>query len=327
MYLEPRILGARAPARAASRRDTKPCDIALADAAGEVVVPPPTLSRNGRTHVVLLELVGAEPGAVFRVVASGASLGRAESGGLVFRDATVSTVHASVHVGNGVVSIEDRSSRNGTFVNEMRITTRAQLTDGDYVRLGSTLLKFCMMDQLEEGVLRNLFELARRDPLTGLYNRRYFDERLRSEFSFARRHGALLGLLFIDIDRFKQVNDASGHGTGDVVLRLVADSVQRLMRPEDVLSRYGGDEFIAILRTTSLRNLQILGTRVCRRIEGLVPDGARRGCSVTVSVGVSQLGAERGYESGQALVAAADAALYAAKAQGGNRVVLASASE
>jgi len=314
---------ASAAARSTSRRDTKSCDVGAVNAAGEPVRPTTTLCRNGRTHVVLLELVGAEPGAVFRVAPGGASLGRDEDGGLVFRDATVSKVHASVLVQNGVVSIEDRSSRNGTFVNETRVTTRAQLTDGDYVRLGSTLLKFCMMDQLEEGVLKNLFELARRDPLTGLYNRRYFDERLRSEFSFARHNGTLLGLLFIDIDRFKQVNDVSGHATGDVVLRLVADSVQRMMRPEDVLSRYGGDEFIAILRATSLRNLQILGARVCRRMESLV----RRECSVTVSVGVSQFGPDRGYESGDALVAAADAALYAAKSQGGNRVALASARE
>jgi two-component system cell cycle response regulator len=132
----------------------------------------------------------------------------------------------------------------------------------------------------------------------------------------------LLGLLLIDIDHFKQVNDQCGHASGDAVLRLVAGSIQRLMRPEDVLSRYGGEEFTAILRATSLRNLQILGDRVCHRVETLNPVPNRQDLSVTVSVGVSLFAPDRGYESGDALVAAADVALYAAKAQGGNRVVL-----
>jgi diguanylate cyclase (GGDEF)-like protein len=271
----------------------------------------------------LLELVGAQPGAVFRVGPPGALLGRSEGAEVVFRDATVSAAHAQMHVEDGVVVVEDLSSRNGTFVNDKRVARTERLTDGDYVRLGSTLLKFSMMDDLEERVLRTSFELARHDPLTGLFNRRYFDERLRSEFLFARRHDTLVGLLFIDIDRFKRVNDTRGHATGDAVLKLVASSIQRMMRPEDVLSRHGGEEFTAILRATSLRNLQILGARVCQRVETLALEPAPHEFSVTVSIGVSQSGPDRRYDSPEALLAAADVALYAAKSAGGNRVVLA----
>ena len=156
---------------------------------------------------------------------------------------------------------EDLSSRNGTFVNERRVVERTPLVDGDYLGVGggSTLFKFSMMDDFEEGVLRTLFDLAQRDPLTGLYNRRYFDDRLRSEFLFAQRHDATLGFLFIDIDHFKRVNDTHGHPMGDAVLKLVARSIQKMMRPEDVLARYGGEEFTVLVRATSLRNLEILG--------------------------------------------------------------------
>src|SRR5687768_9387348 len=217
-----RANGASAQNSAALRRDTEPCDV-VGGARGEPRQHVATPRRSQRTAVVLLELAGAEPGAVFRVVPPGASLGRLDSeGGLAFRDATVSASHARIHLVDGAVVVEDLASRNGTFVNETRVTTTARLTDGDYVRFGNTLLKFSMMDELEEGVLRTMFERAHHDALTGLYNRRYFDERLRSELSFARRHDMLLGLLFIDIDHFKKVNDQLGHASGDAVLRLVA---------------------------------------------------------------------------------------------------------
>jgi two-component system cell cycle response regulator len=311
--------GARASIAPALRRDTEPCNVV------ESLQHAATFRRNARAAFVLLELVGAEPGAVFRVVPPGVSLGRLESdGALVFRDATVSAVHARIHLDDGVVVVEDLASRNGTFVNDTRVAATARLADGDYVRLGSTVLKFSMMAQLEEGVLRTMFDRASHDALTGLYNRRYFDERLASELSFARRHDMLLGLLLMDIDHFKQVNDQCGHASGDAVLRVVSGSIQRLMRPEDVLSRYGGEEFTAILRATSLRNLQILGQRVCHHVETLAPVPSHD-LSVTVSVGVSLFAPDRGYASGDAMVAAADVALYAAKAQGGNRVVLSSA--
>lgn len=82
--------------------------------------------------------------------------------------------------------------------------------------------KFSMMDDLEERAHRTLFELTLRDPLTRLYNRRYFDERLLSEFGFAQRHNTQLAILLLDIDHFKRFNDAWGHQVGDVVLKIVA---------------------------------------------------------------------------------------------------------
>jgi diguanylate cyclase (GGDEF)-like protein len=107
----------------------------------------------------------------------------------------------------------------------------------------------------------SVYEAALRDPLTRAYNRRYFDDRLFSELSFARRHGAPLGLLMVDLDHFKRINDVYGHQAGDVVLRVVAATIQRLMRPEDVVARYGGDEFVVIARGTTLRNAEILAER------------------------------------------------------------------
>jgi diguanylate cyclase (GGDEF)-like protein len=155
--------------------------------------------------------------------------------------------------------------------------------------------------------------------LTRLYNRRYFDDRFRGEFAFAQRHGTVLGLLLIDIDHFKHVNDTYGHQVVDLVLRLVANSIQTMMRPEDVLARYGGEELIVIVRATSLRNLEILGTRMCRRIQTLPLDVPDSHLAVTVSIGVSCTDRDTPYSSAAALLADADAAMYAAKASGRNR--------
>ena len=284
------------------------------------------LSRLERTQGVLVELQGAQLGAVFRVTAPTTLIGRSSRAEVALTDTTVSWEHARLRTADdGAVVAEDLSSRNGTFINESRVREPTPLVDGDYLGVGggSTLFKFSMMDAFEEGVLRTLFDLAQCDPLTGLYNRRYFDERLRSEFLFAQRHDATLGFLFIDIDHFKRVNDTRGHPMGDAVLKVVARSIQKVMRPEDVLSRYGGEEFTVLVRASSLRNLEILGTRICHRIQALAFEPASEGLGVTVSIGISCMDTNKRFSSAEALLASADEALYAAKAGGGNCVCLA----
>jgi diguanylate cyclase (GGDEF)-like protein len=129
-----------------------------------------------------------------------------------------------------------------------------------------------------------------------------------------------VSLLLVDIDRFKLVNDNFGHVVGDVVLQLVAGTMQRLLRPYDALCRYGGEEFVIVARNTSLRNAEILAQRLRRQVERLRfdVDGSPR--SVTVSIGVAAVRPEPGFDETLALLGAADRALYAAKAAGRNAV-------
>lgn len=270
-----------------------------------------------------MELHGSQPGAVFSVGGGGGVIGRRGSLEIALADASVSWEHARISVESGSVYIEDLASRNGTFVNEQRVRERSRLDDGDYLRLGSngTVLKFSMMEEFEEQALRTLFELTLRDPLTRLYNRRYFDERLLSEFTFAQRRGTELALLLIDIDHFKHFNDTYGHQVGDAVLRLVASSIQRLMRPEDVLARYGGEEFVVIARGTSLRNVHILGERLCHQIQALVLELPDPDLRVTVSVGASAIDPGELKGSADDLLRTADQAVFEAKAAGRNRTV------
>ena len=287
-----------------------------------------TLLRPERPCLVLLELLGAQPGAVFSLHGPSATIGHKGNADVPLGDATVSWEHARLSVENDGAYIEDLSSRNGTFINDRRIHERTRLDDGDYVRFGGgTVVKFSMMAEFEKRALRTLFELTLRDPLTRLYNRRYFDDRLLSEFAFAQRQHAELALLLIDIDHFKHFNDTCGHQVGDVVLKLVASSIQRMMRPEDVLARYGGEEFVVIARGTSLRNIHILGERLCHQIQSLVLDLPDRDLNVTVSIGASCFGPGEMKSSADALLKSADQALFEAKAAGRNRTSSARCAE
>lgn len=162
-----------------------------------------------------------------------------------------------------------------------------------------------------------LAKLASKDGLTGLYNRRYFAEQLDKEFQRHKRQKLPLGLAMIDVDHFKPYNDGYGHLEGDNCLRCVADCIAlTTRRPGEIAARYGGEEFIVILPYTALEDAARYGELLCQRIRelGIVHAYSPPGV-VTASVGVTSAIPEEG-GSGQALVAAADRALYSAKAAG-----------
>jgi diguanylate cyclase (GGDEF)-like protein len=178
-------------------------------------------------------------------------------------------------------------------------------------------------DKLEAAALVGSFDQTLRDPLTHAYNRRHFDDQLRRELAFAERHDKPLSVLLVDVDHIKRVNDRFGHGVGDVVLKAVSASVQRVLRPGDLLSRIGGEEFVVVARDTTLRNAQILAERIRRRVETLPFEVGGQDFVVTVSIGVTSVGPDSGYASGERVVESADAAMYTAKLEGRNRISLA----
>jgi diguanylate cyclase (GGDEF)-like protein len=157
------------------------------------------------------------------------------------------------------------------------------------------------------------------DELTGLFNHRRFQEVMSAEVERARRYGHELGLIMLDIDNFKQINDTYGHLQGDLVLREVARVLRQSSREIDEPARYGGEEMAVALPQTDLEGAYQFAERVRRRIEALAlpqPDGGV--LKVTASFGAASLAAIAGADK-DALVAAADAALYEAKRAGKNR--------
>ena len=160
------------------------------------------------------------------------------------------------------------------------------------------------------------------DPLTGLANRRHLDQFLGEQTRIAHRRGESVGLMMIDLDHFKLINDSHGHPVGDLVLQAVASALRGLMRESDLLSRYGGEEFAVVMPVTNLDQAYIAAERarlVIRDAEVASADGTQ--LSVTASIGVTALNGERHEESGTA-IARADAALYVAKQSGRNQIAV-----
>jgi diguanylate cyclase (GGDEF)-like protein len=167
-----------------------------------------------------------------------------------------------------------------------------------------------------EGNLSTLGELSMTDPLTGLHNRRALMEKLDEEFSRMARYGAVLSLALIDVDQFKPYNDEFGHPAGDAVLETVARLLVSESRATDFVARYGGEEFAVVFCNTGLDGAQVLAERIRRAIEE--EPWPERG--ITVSIGIARSGPATA--DPDALIGAADRALYDAKQAGRNRVAL-----
>jgi diguanylate cyclase (GGDEF)-like protein len=164
-----------------------------------------------------------------------------------------------------------------------------------------------------------LDRVSRIDMLTNIYNRRHLDEHLRSVISAARRHDRTIGVLIVDIDHFKNVNDEHGHLAGDAVLREVAARLAQAMRTEDALGRWGGEEFLAVLTDTPPEGVRVMAERL-RQVIAAAPFTLDDGSQIRVTVSV---GHASGTEDAEVLVHRADDALYVAKAEGRNRVAAA----
>lgn len=166
-----------------------------------------------------------------------------------------------------------------------------------------------------------LQEFAERDPLTGLYNRRVFEERLAAEDARFLRYGRATSLLILDIDHFKEINDTHGHEAGDVALKALARVVQAATRETDLAARLGGEEFVVLLPETPLAGAVEIAERLRSRVEELEVEWEGKTIPLRVSVGVAS--APECAVSPARLPAVADAALYASKRGGRNRVTVA----
>ncbi len=176
----------------------------------------------------------------------------------------------------------------------------------------------------EEALLatnRRLEERSWRDHLSGLFNRYYFYEVLEREMARCQRYGQPLAVLMVDLDDFKRVNDTHGHEEGDAVLREVSAVLRSGLREGDVLARYGGDEFVAVLPTTDAASALAVAERVCVQLARM-RFGPDRSSTITASVGLST-SADVEPGASDDLVRLADRALLLAKRQGGNRVLAA----
>lgn len=175
-------------------------------------------------------------------------------------------------------------------------------------------------DRALQQALQNLTQQAMTDSLTGLYNQRFFIDALTREIAAAKRKDVPFSVILLDIDRFKRVNDTWGHDAGDVVLREVADVLQKSVRGSDIAVRHGGEEFAILLPDTAIEVAAERAEDLRRQLESHEITYGLQRVRITASFGVAQYGPST--PDPAALMKAVDAAMYAAKAAGRNRVVV-----
>jgi len=287
-------------------------------------IPVVTEARaSAADRCTLTVLVGPAAGTVVTFDRLALIVGRGETADVRIDDPGISREHVRFTRVGGVVQVHELKSRNGTTVDGKMLEGTLVLRDRARVQLGrDTVIRVEIHDALEQETAQRLYESGVRDPLTRLFNRRYLDERLAIEAAYAFRHRSPLSLVMLDLDHFKSINDDArfGHPGGDAVLRVVAATLQRLVRVEDVVARFGGEEMAVLARSTTRRNAEILAERIRRTIEALAIPWDPHVIRVTASLGVAVLDETPSARSVMDLVARADEALYRAKRDGRNRV-------
>ena len=249
------------------------------------------------------------------------SIGRSPESSILLDDDLVSWNHCSIINLNGNISLRDNNSRNGVFVDGERVEY-CDLNVGSNIQIGDTVLKLELLSDMEVESRQSLYNRANVDLLTGAYNRHYFQENARLEISLSRREHTSFKLVMFDIDLFKGINDKYGHLAGDYVLSEVANIIRNSIRDYDMLCRYGGEEFILLLRgAISLADTEKLCERIRRQIEERHFEYGGLSINLTISIGacyqedVLDLSLED-------IIYKADMALYESKKCGRNKITL-----
>jgi two-component system, cell cycle response regulator len=280
---------------------------------GEVVPP-----------IYLVFLGGGFPGRMIRVGPGETTIGRAEDNTIPIFDVEISRCHGRLLVDEaGQTWLEDLGSTNGTYRNGKQLSERVlvKVEDGDQLQFGSTVVfKFLRPTTSDERLLQVLFERAARDPLTGLYNRAFFLDQVIYQALQGGRVGHGLAILLLDIDHFKKINDTYGHGVGDEVLRLVANILRESVRSQDLVARFGGEEFILAVNAPGFSQARSVAEQVRLLLAARPVLASGHHVKVTASFGGDF--AEPGrFQDAARMIQTADQALYQAKNNGRDRVV------
>jgi len=276
------------------------------------------LDRPVRDLACLVVIAGAAIGEKIPLAKNRVVIGRLLDVEICLDDAMVSRRHAELAIGpDGRAVIRDLGSRNGTFCNERRVTEEV-LHDGDLIRIGGTALKYLEADSVEHLYVSVMADRAALDGLTGLFNKRTFQDHLRRAFSRCRNLHEPLSVILVDVDFFKRINDQWGHPAGDHVLKEIAIRLKDGFRPTDLFARWGGEELGLILPYTNGKEAAAVAERMRAGVASLPFVFEGRTIEVTISLGVAEM--VESVKDADALVAHADQALYAAKREGRDRV-------
>lgn len=198
-----------------------------------------------------------------------------------------------------------------------RLQSKVQSADEQLIETNQQLVK--QSEELKR-IGENLKKMSITDELTGLYNRRRFDELMRSEIELSERHGDISSILIMDIDHFKVINDTYGHPCGDSVLKDIADLLKANLRKTDILCRIGGEEFVALCKRADKEEARDIAEHLRKTIENTTLQYGQHDIQITVSVGIATITDKSTDMDRQNMYRYADKALYYSKGNGRNRV-------
>jgi two-component system cell cycle response regulator len=275
---------------------------------------PSPLAASG----ILIVIYGHDLGRRVHVGAEPLIIGRSPQCEIQIDQESVSRNHCRVRFDGSGFFVSDLGSTNGTYVNDNLIEGEARLRHGDQLKVGRTILKFIVGDDVEADYHEEIYRLMTTDGLTQLHNKRHFDEMLDREAARAKRYKRSFSLLVFDIDHFKDINDRLGHLAGDAILRQLGAVLQGRLRVNDVVARIGGEEFALITPEVGVDGAKELAGKIQRLVADtrFEFEGAR--VDVTVSIGVAEW--QPHYEDAVEIFKAADAKMYEAKRNGRNQV-------
>jgi diguanylate cyclase (GGDEF)-like protein len=276
------------------------------------------VSPNQGDCLVIIYSKDLNLGKRYLLEAAQLQIGRGMENQIVLESDAVSRRHATVEARNGRWWVRDLGSTNGTYVNHAQVTEHP-LAKGDLIKIGDTIFKYLTGSDVEAAYHEEIYRMTIMDGLTQVYNKRYLLEAIEREIARARRYDRPLSVLMFDIDHFKKVNDSFGHLAGDQVLKDLAALVSSRVRREEVLGRYGGEEFLIVLPETDEKGATELADQIRRRVEAHPFQFDDERILVTISVGVATLGQQN--LDVNTLLRLADENLYKAKRQGRNCVV------
>jgi diguanylate cyclase (GGDEF)-like protein len=293
----------------------------LINLAKTVTVDDQSLVHSEDRCPYLVIYIGNDSGCSHKLKNDFMTIGRSPQADINIEDDRISRIHCIIEWMGDTFTIEDKGSTNGTYVDARKVS-RATLLPGVSLQLGHSIMKIEYKTEAEIRSEETLLHRASLDALTGIFNRYHFTKLASMEMSYASRHKLPIGIILMDIDNFKQVNDLYGHHSGDLVLAQFANTVIENKRAEDLFGRYGGDEFIILPRgEISKEGMQVHCERIRKAIERFEFCFEETCVRITISLGFHLTKVESSdtelmlYD----LIRKADQALYLAKERGRNK--------
>lgn len=283
--------------------------------------------RGGERKPALIIYDGDEIGGLHSLVTDVTVIGRTAGCDIVIPEARVSRRHAVIRrvtPGKDDFEVVDLESTNGTFVDGERVGQQV-LQRGSKVAIGGRVLKFEVLDKTDVAYQSRIVQMIHLDELTGLLTKRSLFRALETELIRTERYHHPLSVLMMDLDHFKLVNDTHGHLVGSHCLAQVGALIREATRVTDVSGRYGGEEFVSFLPETDSAAGLMVAERIRTTLEGRWFEFHETRYQVRISIGVSTYPAHG--SNVEALVQAADSALYKAKSTGRNKCIVAEANE